>query len=346
MKKNYLSAIVFLLACTFCKGQEVTAEQKMLITKITATWCPNCGTSSWDVKQDLVNMHGQDAIFLATHVSGSSDLFSSTARDYSENLPAAFGQPLFYLNREKYSTSSITSAVQEMAGQNTNQTPLANTGVEMELDGQVLDVKARVKFFQPADGEYYLSLFIIEDNVIANQSNRGSNVNHRKIFRGRVTAETFGELITNGSVEADQTFDFRFSRGLNPTWDTDQLEVAAVVWQKVGDNYEFVNVASVTQFSTFTSVNILEKEGVDVSVYPNRLSTQSAIQVTLPTSQSALTLELINANGQLVKQIFEGPLSQGKHTFPITKNPSVGKGIYFVRLEKEGSSITKKIIVD
>lgn len=345
MKKTYFSLIVFALASTFCIGQEVTAEQKMLITKITATWCPNCGTGAWDVKKDLVKDYGEDAIFLATHVSSSSDLYSSTARDYANNLPNVQGQPLFYLNRTRYNTGSITDAVKDMRSQTSGQTPLANAGVEMQLDGQTLGVKAKVQFFQPANGEYYLSLFIVEDKVVADQSSRGSNVEHSKIFRGRVTAETFGELITNGAVSANQTFDFRLNRAIPADWDANNLEVAAVIWEKIGETYEFVNVAAVSSFSTFTSVNVLEKEGVTLAVNPTTLTAQSTISLSIPTTQENLSLQLLNANGQLVKKIFSGTLSNGTHSFSLSKESQFASGVYLVQLEKEGSSITKRIVV-
>lgn len=334
------------MTTTLCIGQEVSVEQKMLVTKITATWCPNCGTSAWDVKSNIVSDYASNMVFLSTHISGSSDLFSSTARDYATNLPNVAGQPLFYLNRQRFNTNSIENAVKEMVQHNSTQTPLANTGVEMQLNGQVVEVKAKVQFFQPTEGEYYLSLFIIEDNVIANQSNRGSNVAHRKVFRGRVTSETFGELITNGSIEADQTFNFRLNRAINSEWNPDQLEIAAVIWQKVGDTYEFVNVASVSDFSVFTSVNILEQEGVDLAIHPNILSTQSTIQINLPATQKNLSLQLINANGQLVQRLYDGELQAGQHSFSITKQSSLTSGIYFVQLEKDGSSITKRLVIE
>ena len=232
-----------------------------------------------------------------------------------------------------------------MSDQVNGQLPLANTGIEMQLEGQALEVKARVQFFKPGNGAYYLSLFIIEDNVIADQSNRGSDVEHPKILRGRLTSETFGELIANGDVAENQTFDFRLNRAISPDWNTDNLEVAAIIWEKIGETYEFVNTETVTEFSTFTSVNQLEQAGVQLAVHPTTLNTQSTISINLPVAQDNLSLRLINANGQLVKNIFSGTLSNGTHQFSLAKERQLTSGLYFIQLEKEGSSITERIVV-
>ncbi len=345
MKKNYLACLAFLFFSALCHGQEVAVEQKMLITKITATWCPNCGTNAWDVKKNLVTEYADNAVFLATHISSSSDLFSSTARDYAGNLPNVQGQPIFYINRTRYNTGTIEGAAQDMSTQVSSQTPLANAGLQMKLEGQTLNVKAKVQFFKPANGEYYLSLLIVEDKVIANQSNRGSSAEHSKVLRGRVTGDTFGELITNGAVAENQTFDFRLNRAIPADWNADNLEVAAIIWEKVGDTYEFVNTESVADFSVFTSVNQLEKAGVQLAVHPTNLSTRTTISVNLPAAQDNLSLRLINANGQLVKNIFSGTLTNGTHQFSLAKERQLSSGIYFIQLEKDGNSITERIVV-
>ena len=345
MKKIQYFVILFLLNSLCSYGQEVPQKQKMLITKITATWCPNCGTSAWDNKKDLIDQYADEAIFLSTHISSSSDLFSATAREYASNLPNVIGQPLFYINRNKHSNSSIINAAADMKQTIQDQRPLANTGLQMELDGQKLTVQAKTQFFEAANGEYYLSLYIVEDNITAYQANRGNSASHSKILRNRVTPETFGELLVNGPVEADQTFTLRMSKALSPNWNADNLEIVAVIWEKRGEDYEFVNTHSIKEYSTFTAVNILEKQGVALAVTPTTLQTQATVQVTLPTAQKGLSLQLLNTNGQVIEQVFAGDLVSGTHQFSFDKPANLTNGMYLIQLEKGGHSITQKIVV-
>lgn len=346
MKKLYFSILALGLSTVFTFGQTVESKQRMIITKVTATWCPNCGTGAWDTNKDLIDNYRADGVFLSAHESTSSNLYTTTARDFAANLPQSIGQPLFYLNRTRHNNGTVASAVTEHLTQIKDQTPVANAGVEMQLEGAKISVKARVKFFQPADGEYYLSLFVIEDEVIANQASRGNNVSHPKVLRGRLTPTTFGNLIVDGAVEADQTFDFRVDSALNGDWDVEKLEVAAVIWKKVGEDYEFINTSSVESFTTFTtSVNHLEKAGVALSVYPTNLKTQGTIAINLPTALNDVSLQLINSNGQMVSQLFQGNLSTGTHQFGLTKTSNLASGIYVVRLAQAGQAITQKIVV-
>lgn len=345
MKKIYLPLLLSVLFSGYSFGQEVVQKQNMLITKITATWCPNCGTSAWDNKKELIATY-PDAVFLTTHTSTSSKLYSSTARDYGRNLPDAVGQPIFYINRDRYNTRSILGAAETKQQTNQGHSPLANAGLEMKMEEQVLNVKARVQFFEPANGEFYLSLFVIEDKVMETQASRGSGaVEHPKILRGRVTSSTFGVLIADGNINANETFDFRINRQISAEWNQDNLEVAAVIWQKNGDDYEFVNTHAISDFSVFTSTNELEQAGVELSVQPTVLSAQSTVAVSLPNTQENISLQLLNTNGQLVTQLFSGNLSSGTHHFPLTKPAALAAGIYLVRMEKDGHSITEKIVV-
>ena len=107
MKKNYLLFLISVLFSGYTFGQEVVQKQNMLITKITATWCPNCGTESWDHKKEIIATY-PDVVFLSAHSSTSSKLHAPAARDYVENLPNAFGQPIFYINRERYTTITVS----------------------------------------------------------------------------------------------------------------------------------------------------------------------------------------------------------------------------------------------
>ena len=345
MKKNYLLFLISVLFSGYTFGQEVVQKQNMLITKITATWCPNCGTESWDHKKEIIATY-PDVVFLSAHSSTSSKLHAPAARDYVENLPNAFGQPIFYINRERYTTINILDATAAAQQTIQGQAPLANTGLEMQLEELTLNVKAKVQFFEPANGEFYLSLFIIEDKVMETQSSRGSGkVEHSKIFRGSVTPSTFGVLIADRNIDANETFDFREEFEIPAEWDQENLEVAAVIWKKVRDTYEFANTQAVTDFSVFTSVNELEAAGIGLSVQPTFLSTQSTVAISLPSAQENISLQLINTNGQLVTQLFNGDLSSGTHHFSLTKPAALAAGIYLVRLEKDGHSITEKIVV-
>ena len=48
MIKNYTLLVFCLFTYLTIFGQEVPETQQVVISKIGATWCPNCGLEAWD----------------------------------------------------------------------------------------------------------------------------------------------------------------------------------------------------------------------------------------------------------------------------------------------------------
>ena len=54
------------------------------------------------------------------------------------------------------------------------QSPIAQTGLLVEADGNTITVQTKTRFFQDATGDFYLGLYVIERSVIATQASQGS----------------------------------------------------------------------------------------------------------------------------------------------------------------------------
>lgn len=348
MKKNYLLLVVALLLQMTAFGQEVPQEQKIVITKIAATWCPPCGGTAWDNFDVINDTYAGKAIILTAHPSRSSKLHSEEAIDFSSNLPQAFGQPLFYINRSKYTTNNILENVATSINEATSTSPLANTGIIATIKDDILEVKAKVKFFQEGDGEYYLSLLVIEDDVIEEQANRGSTASHKRVLRTSLIGGTFGQEIALGEIAAASEFVFMDSKSLVANWNTENLEVAAIIWQQVDGNYEFVN-AHVEPVSFSTSINTLQASGLELTVTPNLVQGTASINIDAPIGFDKVNIALFNSSGQQIQSIFTGDLPNGQHTFFIDKNnlPSnTTSGFYFLKMESNGSVISTSLFIE
>lgn len=345
MKKIYLF-VLFAVTLTFSlTAQEIPQKQTVVITKIGATWCPNCGTTAWDNFTTLNANHASDAVIISVHPSRSSALHSTESIAYTENLPQAWGQPLFYVNRDKYSTNQILSNAATAISSTSSAAPMANTGLDVQLTGTNLEVYAKVKFFEAGNGEYYLSLLIIEDGVIAQQANRGSDANHKKLLRGSMTDSAFGQSFSTGAVPANTEFEFNLSKELPENWQTGNIEVAAIIYQKVGDDYQFINAHTVDA-QLVTSINILEKIGAAMTIAPTIIQHTGNVTIELPEALDKVDLSIYNIGGQRVHQVSNGNLSAGSHNFSIEKNQLGSGGIYFLKMEKDGSVISKKFVVE
>lgn len=345
MKKIYLLFILGLAFQLNLFAQEVPQEQKIVITKIGATWCPNCGTQAWDNFEELNKDFADKAVFLSIHPSNSSKLHSPESQVFSNNLPGAFGQPLFYVHRTKFSTGAILENAGTAITEAESVSPMTNAGITATIKDNTIEVKAKVKFFKEGNGDYYLSLFIVEDGVIETQSNRGTAANHKKILRTSLMGGTFGQAISSGTIEANSEFTFTDSKAIDEEWNADNLEVAAIIWKKVGDVYEFENANSVDA-SFSTSVNFLETAGVNLTVAPTLIQESATVRLESPIALDQVNLSVYNTAGQKIAHLFSGATQQGVQNFTIQKSDLNSSGVYFLQMESNGSVISRKLVVE
>jgi len=345
MKKITLLLFFGIFAHMTAFSQDVPQEQQIVISKIGATWCPNCGLEAWDNFTTLNNEFGTKAVILSLHPSRSSRLHSPESIDLAENLPQAFGQPLFYVNRTKTSTGSIVQNA-GVAVENANSlTPMANTGINATIKDGLLQVDAKVKFFQEGNGDYFLSLLVIEDGVVEVQSQRGTDAVHKKLVRTSLLGGTFEQAIASGTISADSEFTFSDSKAIAEDWNTENLEVAAIIWQKVGDDFEPVNAHSVdAAFST--SVNFLEESGVELAIAPTLVKTSATVSLNTPVAFDRVNIDVFTAAGQQLTTVFSGPLKSGNHNFAIERVALHASGVYFLKIAANGSVLSKKFIVE
>ncbi|MEO1513372.1 MAG: Omp28-related outer membrane protein [Bacteroidota bacterium] len=346
MKKIFLPICIAIGSIVFAHAQDVSSTQAVMVTKKTATWCSFCGTWGWSLFDDMLEDSEGDALLIAAHHSG--DLQNATSTEFVNNLKNQGGQPRFFLNRDDIGANNSNSAskrqqVKDAVSSSKNTTPIANSVLNNSLSGNELTISARAKFFQEATGDFYLSILVIEDDVVANQSSRGV-VPHHKILRGAAQSGTFGKQLTNGTVAVNTEFTESFTVSLDDNWNKEKLEIAAVIWRKDGNTFEFVNAFLTSELNTtITSTTELGQSwGVQLQ---SRLSANEAnLQIDLPESQSEFNIELYDLNGRLLQTIHQGSLLAGNHQFRIAQPVAAAKGIYLLRLYNGKEQHTEKLI--
>lgn len=133
-------------------------------------------------------------------------------------------------------------------------------------------------------------------------------------------------------------------------------------WQKIETNttehlYDiyFLNNSIGYSFGSFNTllkyknlVGIREKSEINkkeliIESYPNPTNSASIISFTLP--QSGFTeLTIYNINGEKIKTIYEGYLSQGKHSYSLELN-NLSSGVYFCNIKQTAQSKSIKILL-
>jgi len=249
--KLLLLLFSFTLAITSCKKDkedeektlEPTQEQKGFAINYTATWCGPCG--AWGAP--LIHDYSEDApngAVICAHASNdpmNNDLYYSFRADRT----TGGGIPSFWVGDVK---TDASSAMTNLLNQ-----PDPECGVDYSYkveDGKIT-VKTKVKFFEAGQGEYYLSVIILEDGIPggssapSNYQQNGAASDYEHDFVLRASAEhgnAYGELIVT-DPSSGKVIDGEYTIDLESSWD--DVYAVCIVWRKDTSSgrpyYKYVN---------------------------------------------------------------------------------------------------------
>ena len=348
-------ALVFSVS-TLTQAQEIIVPEtnQPMITKRTASWCTNCGTWGWSLFEDLLSDNQENALLITAHHSGNYQ--NDVAKEITSNFGAA-GQPVFYFNSENQGANSgngstIRSNVQTAVEGFNAAMPIVQAGIDAEVDDTyTVFVEVKTEFFQEAEGNFYLGVYLIEKSFTGTQTPIGDNATHKQVLRLSATNTTFGEALASGQVNSGTTQEASFVimpdmmeqagiQNLDGIYD-DAFEIATIIWEETDGDYEVVN----TNWSSIDILSSNEEIGAvnTFSIYPNPSTNQTAVELNLGQPLEEVVIELTNNYGQIVRKIYQGQLPEGMHQFEIAKE-RLSSGMYMVTVTSNEGRICKKLI--
>lgn len=344
-----LSGLIFQL-----NAQEIEVEptQLTLVTKRTADWCPPCGAWGWSTFDGILEDNGNRAIALTLHYSSSDFFYTPTAQDLISNMDGSPGRPGFIVNEEVlplFNESAVRDAVKERVDANFGSQPVAQTGLLATIhpETNAITVNTKTKFFQSGSGEYYLSLFFVTKSVIAYQASQGNNADHKNVLVTELGGNTFGELIAEGEVAADATFDKSYTLQPEELGDLDNVKFVTVLWKKEGDNYHTVNTNFTDDIEEemISSLDETAKNG-GFAILPNIITNSAQIELTLNEKVNGAEIAIFDINGKKVNTLFSGNLDVGVQHLEIKRSDVAASGIYFVQLRTATQQWSKKVFFE
>ena len=335
MKKLLLFCLSLFLIHPDLWAQEVTQVQKSVITKRTATWCPYCGTWGWELFEGLIEDNSEKAVLIAAHFGGSQ-LETTTSAEYLANLGGA-GQPRFFLNNDLQSASASTIAdtrasIKQQVDANYLLQPIANSGSYSSFDGNMLNIQTRTVFFQQAEGEFYLGVYLIEDDVLNSQAGQSGEVMHHYVMRDAATSTTFGDLLGSGTIAAGSEFTANYSVDVSD-YVPANLDVVTIIWKKEGAFYQFVNAWSEDAGNAPTT-GLQEVPQNTPEILLQKSAQGYEIQLHNEQAFAKTRLSLVNSSGQELQRLYEGSLPAGTHPFTLERQARPA-GIYYLHLQTE-----------
>ena len=216
--------------------QNTPFRHQSLLMRFTATWCGWCPRMNKSVATAQENYPGKIQ-HLAIHGSGSSLYFSSSTPLLNQYKVSGFPTGICD-GRIEISNQSITVTARNIvnAAKETESTygTVSGAKIATTLNGNNLDVNMRL--YLKAAGDYLVSVFIVEDGIIAEQSDyeEGDHESyvHDNVARKVLTAAR-GTAFTQ--TEDFSTKDFNWSVTLNSNWNASNLRILAYVQAPYGD---------------------------------------------------------------------------------------------------------------
>ncbi len=352
MKKLIFTCLALLIRIgLFAQIPEVPNTQMSLVTKHTATWCPICGREAWDTQKFFMdNLDGAKAIVLSAHISNTSRLYSQTAKELLNTFQSVVYQPEFFFNTSKVTGTDeeIKTNMVNRVNQAAQQTPLAQTGIIATYNPATNNfrVRTRTRFFAATEGEFQLSILLVERRVTEQQAARTNAEVHRNVIRQALTANTFGSVITSGNIPAGREVQQEISTQWDDRYKLDNIEVVTILWRRNATRYEFVNAnfTATVQPEQTTFAPEADALGARFVVQPNLAAEVAYLRLDLPTALDQAEIGLFDRYGRQVRTLHRGSLPAGEQQILLHRMSAETAGVYFVRFRAGAMVATRRVI--
>ncbi len=226
---------------------EPTQSMQIVLLEKTGTWCGACPNGA-EILNDLVAEFEDQVVPIAVHGSNGDPMQISCYSNFRQDRFSS-GFPSFFITEDRVSTSLNATRNR------------VNTKLAVEVDAAIafrktvnednIVIETRTKFFNASQDEYFLSVFITENDIDGGtgsgaykQTSGGSDYKHEHVLRASATDDIFwGELIASEPAE-NSSFDNTYTIEKESDWVDENLHVAAVLWRYDANgtnNYIFVN---------------------------------------------------------------------------------------------------------
>jgi len=323
-----------ILSFSFVFSAQAQLKQTPVFSKVTATWCPRCGTWGWDFMEEMKDMYnnGSEAVILGVHYSGN--LQNPTAEWFADNLNP-IGQPVFFINNTDQNVSTnwtgkiptIQSDIETLNAEEPVQALSFASAYINENNEIVANVTKSASSFD-GSSEYYFGVYVFENNVEETQSPRGAS-SHPNVLRDVMSNNFWGDLVSDNTTEITE----EYTMALNDNWDANNVGLVGILWRKSGSSYIFENSSVVYNVGLLSSAyELIDDAIVDVK------SLATEITVSIDADED-YNVSLVNPLGQIV--------SQNRLYRNLSINTSnLVTGIYTLHISQGNQIMTKQVFVN
>ena len=228
--------------------------KRSLVFKASATWCEDCGLSGKSFSDDITSTYPNAQIIEIHRNDDLSSNVGSLLRAYLDTVNIFSGVPSFYIGTERIDSNSY-SLLSSSVNSEISEVSEVNLALNHNFNDSTLNINIHSQLANGFNGiSCYLAVYIIEDGVVKAQeidgyidpvsgTNFDQNFVHNNILRAEASASAspFGVPIVFRS-DGNNIISYN-SINLQPStiWNYSNLYIVAVIWQKNGDDFRFIN---------------------------------------------------------------------------------------------------------
>ncbi len=226
----------------------VLARQRAVMIYRGATWCPPCGAYGDPTKEYVHGAYGDDCIILSSQ--SNDDITSSGEFGYTfggeymtfvgaTGIPHGFwlGENFAMADRGFYTDANANnSAAAADIDAIMGNTPTVGVTAEARIEGGNIIIDTKAEFYAAA-GQRYISVFVTENNVLADQAHSVNGtvpgMAHNHIIRATATTSASASLGLESmgtSFATGEEFVNSYSIPLGSGWSSGNLEAVVMIW--------------------------------------------------------------------------------------------------------------------
>lgn len=249
------------LTCDAAGPDEPTPDlKKVLIEEFTGVSCVNCPDGSAEI-ENLLSIYPNQLIAISLHAGFYAPPYPNSLYDFRTEEAEALNN--FLDTPESYPTATINR--KNLEGGNTIQLPSRTTwggyvaqeiestaivnldvSLEYEESTRKLTANTNITPLEDINGELYISIVIVENNVVDVQSTNDGIIDdykHKHVFRDMMTYFS-GELIEEATL-ANTPIEKTHSLNLDEGWNTDNVSVVIFVHRSDAQSREVLQAEEV-----------------------------------------------------------------------------------------------------
>lgn len=196
-----------------------------------------CGTFGIDLLDQVKAANPPNCFFISVHPNSTDTLFEPSGIDIVSSFTVS-GFPDFGVG-EQASLLTQSNILNAISNENL-ETPQGAIDIDYSTTLDSIIVVIYGKFYVSDTSSYFVSAYVIEDNVVSPQVGQSATYNHQHVLRASSGPSGIGQLINPFPINKN-SFKIRTGIYRNPVWNIANISVVGVLWRQNGTDFEFIN---------------------------------------------------------------------------------------------------------